>query len=191
MARAKGASLLGAVRWLRHDREAGLRALPGRLHHYLEEIIQVASWYPEEDLLELIRAIARILPAGGGDIYEQMGRFSAREQLAGVYRHLLEGGDEFSLPRRGLVLWQSQHDTGRLSMTIEGPGTARIDVVDFALPSREMCGVLLGYTSEMFAMADLKEPSVRKQTCRVDGSERCSWSCTWTAAPASAPVSSR
>jgi hypothetical protein len=127
----------------------------------------------------------------GGDVYEQMGRFSARDQLAGVYRHLLEGGDEFSLPRRGLVLWQSQHDTGRLSMTIEGPGAARIDVVDYALPSREMCAILLGYTAEMFAMAELKEPSVRKQTCRLDGADRCSWRCSWTPAQAGAPAASR
>ena len=83
MARAKGASLLGAVKWLRHDREAALRALPARLHPYLDARIQVASWYPEEDLLELIRALARILPANGADVYEQMGRFSARDQLAG------------------------------------------------------------------------------------------------------------
>jgi len=191
MARAKGASLVGAVRWLRHDREAALRALPARLHPYLENRIQVASWYPEEDLLELIRAIARILPAGEGDVYEQMGRFSARDQLAGVYRHLLEGGDEFSLPRRGLVLWQSQHDSGRLSVTIEGPGRARIDVVDYALPSREMCGVLLGYSAEMFTMAELKQPAVSKTTCRLDGADRCSWRCTWTPAQVGAPASSR
>jgi len=191
MARAKGASLVGAVKWLRHDREAALRALPSRLHPYLDGRIQVASWYPEQDLLELIRALARILPVNGGDVYEQMGRFSARDQLAGVYRHLLEGGDEFSLPRRGLVLWQSQHDSGRLSMAIEGPGAARIDVVDYALPSREMCGILLGYTAEMFAMAELKEPSVRKQACRLDGADRCSWRCHWTPAQVSAPASSR
>ena len=191
MASAKGASLLGAVKWLRRDRAAALRALPARLHHYLEKRIQVASWYPEEDLLELIRAVARTLPAGGGDVYEQMGRFSAREQLAGVYRHLLEGGDQFSLPRRGLVLWQSQHDSGRLGMTIEGPGSARIDVVDFALPSRELCGVLRGYTAEMFAMAELKGLDVEKATCRLDGAERCSWRVRWTPVPGGAAVASR
>jgi hypothetical protein len=191
MAKAKGAALVGAVRWLRQNREAALRALPARLHPYLENRVQVASWYPEEDLLELIRAIARTLPAGTGDVYEQMGRFSAREQLAGVYRHLLEGGDQFSLPRRGLVLWQSQHDSGRLAMTIEGPGTARIEIVDYAAPSREMCAILLGYTAEMFALAGMQQASVRKTACRIDGADRCSWRCTWNPAPVSASDSDR
>jgi hypothetical protein len=181
MASAKGASLVGAVKWLRRDRAAALRALPARLHGYLEKRIQLSAWYPEEDLLELIRAVARTLPASGSDLYEQMGRFSAREQLSGVYRHLLEGGDQFSLPRRGLVLWQSQHDSGRLGMTIEAPGSARIEVVDYALPSREMCGVLRGYTAEMFAMADLKGLGVEESTCRLDGADRCSWRVRWSA----------
>ena len=102
--------------------------------------------------------------------------------LVGVYRHLLEGSDAFSLPRRGLVLWQSQHDSGRLIVTMESDRSARIDVVDYALPTREMCGVLQGYTAEMFVMADLKDPSVRKTSCRLDGADVCSWKCTWTPA---------
>jgi hypothetical protein len=188
MASAKGASLVGAIKWLRHNRAAALRALPARHHHYLEKHIQLASWYPEEDLLELIRAVAKTLPAAGGDIFEQMGRFSAREQLAGVYRHLLEGGDEVTLPRRGLVLWQSQHDSGRLSMTIEAPGSARVEILDFALPSRELCAVLRGYTAEMFVMADLRGLGVEEASCRLDGADRCAWRIRWTPAPTGAPV---
>lgn len=189
MPRAKGASLVGAVKWLRQSRDAALQALPARLHHYLDDRIQIASWYPEEDLVELVRALARILPAGEGDIYEQMGRFSARDQLAGVYRHLLEGGDALSIPRRGLVLWQSQHDSGRLSVAMEGDGSARIEVVDYAMPTREMCGILLGYTVEMFVMADLKDPSVRKTACRLAGADRCAWQIRWTPATAAAASS--
>jgi hypothetical protein len=187
MANAKGASLVAAVKWLRRERAAALRALPERLHHYLEKQIQLASWYPEEDLLEVIRAVARTLPAAAAaDHYEQMGRFSAREQLSGVYRHLLEGGDQFSLPRRGLVLWQSQHDSGRLAMTMEGPGVARVEIVDFALPSRELCGVLRGYTAEMFAMADLEVLTVAESACRLDGADRCAWRIRWAPEPTGA-----
>jgi hypothetical protein len=180
MASAKGASLVGAIKWLRRNRAAALRALPARLHHYLEKHIQLASWYPEEDLLELIRAVAKTLPAAAGDIFEQMGRFSAREQLAGVYRHLLEGGDTSTLPRRGLVLWQSQHDSGRLRMTIDSTPSARIEVIDFALPSKELCAVLRGYTAEMFAMAGIKSLGVEESSCRLDGADRCAWRIRWT-----------
>ncbi len=191
MARTKGASVLSSVKWLRKHREAALKELPPRLHYYLDDRIQIASWYPEEDLIELIRALARVLPVGVGKVYEQMGRLSARDQLAGVYHHLLEGGDVLSLPRRGLVLWQTQHDTGRLKLTIEGPGSARIEIVDYALPTREMCGILTGYTAEMFEMADLKSPAIRKTSCRVDGDASCIWQCSWTPEPVVAAASNR
>jgi hypothetical protein len=191
MAKAKGASLLGAVKWLRRSRETALGLLPPRLHHYLDERIQVASWYPEEDLLDLVRALARVLPAGQGDVYEQMGRVTARDQLAGVYRHLLEGGDALSLPRRGLVLWQSQHDSGRLQVTVQGPGRARVEVSDYGLPSREMCKILLGYTAEMFAIAELPNPRVEKTGCRLDGAAQCSWLCSWDAQPVVASAAGR
>jgi hypothetical protein len=180
VAKAKGATLVGAVRWLRTDREAARKQLPPHLHHYLVNRIQIASWYPEEDLLALIRALGAILPDQGRDVFEQMGRFSARDQFAGVYRHLLEGGDEFSLPRRGLVLWESQHDSGRLEVTLGKPGSAQVEVIDYALPSVEMCKILLGYTVEMLVMAELKDPEVTQTACRVDGDERCSWRCRWT-----------
>lgn len=191
MARAKGASLLSAVKWLRKHREAALANLPPHLHHYLEERIQIASWYPEEDLVELIRGLARSLPVGIGRVYEQMGRLSARDQLTGVYRHLLEGGDALSLPRRGLVLWQSQHDSGRLKLSMEGPDAARVEISDYALPTREMCGIMLGYTAEMFVMADLKDPVVRKTSCRLDGAASCIWQCSWTPEPTVAAASNR
>jgi hypothetical protein len=168
-----------------------LAALPPHLHHYLDERIQIASWYPEEDLMELIRALARVLPVGLGKVYEQMGRFSARDQLAGVYKHLLEGGDVMSLPRRGLVLWQRQHDSGRLKLVIEEPGSAHIELAGFALPSREMCGIMLGYTAEMFMMADLKAPVVRETACRIDGAASCTWQCSWTTEAVAAAASNR
>lgn len=191
MAKAKGSSLVSVLKWLNQSRDAALKQLPTHLHHYLDERIQVANWYPEEDLVELIRALARSLPSNQGKIYEQMGRVSAREQFEGVYRHLLEGGDEFSLPRRGLVLWQSQHDSGRLSMKMSGTSTASIEIVGYAVPNHEMCQILLGYTAEMFVMADFKDPSVFKTGCRLEGADRCSWQISWTPAPAKAAASQR
>ena len=52
MAKAKGTTLIGAVKALRSQKKRSRELLPGRLHHYLVEKISTASWYPEEDLLE-------------------------------------------------------------------------------------------------------------------------------------------
>lgn len=181
MGKAKGSALVSAVRFLRSRREDAQRVLPPALHHYLDERIQVSSWYPEEDLLGLVRAIAPLVPVRTGDVFESMGRVIAREHMGSTYAHLLRETDELALPRRGLVLWQSMHDTGQLTLKLEDPGHARIDVVGYALPSREICGTITGYLAETLVIAGLDEPLVVKTSCRAGGREGCTWRATWKA----------
>ena len=60
MGKAKGMTLVGAVKYLRRHRAEACATLPKELQHYLDERIRSAAWYPERDMLELIRATARI-----------------------------------------------------------------------------------------------------------------------------------
>jgi hypothetical protein len=179
VANAKGSALVGAVKFLRSRREDALRLLPPALHHYLDDRIQVSSWYPEEDLLSLVRAVAPLVPVRTGDVYETMGHAIAREHMGSTYSHLLRESDELALPRRALVLWQSMHDTGQMSLKLEDPGHARIDVIDYAMPSREICGTITGYMRETLAIAGLKDPIVMKTACRAGGKDACTWRATW------------
>ena len=63
MARAKGTALIGAVKMLRKRKDEARALLPEALHRYLSVSVLPASWYPEEDLLKLIRALLEIMPA--------------------------------------------------------------------------------------------------------------------------------
>jgi hypothetical protein len=179
MANAKGSALVGAVKFLRSRREDALRLLAPELRHYLDDRIQISSWYPEQDLLSLIRAVAPLLPVRSTDVYETMGRAIAREHMGSTYAHLLREADELALPRRALVLWQSMHDTGQMTLKVEEPGHARIDVLGYALPSREICGTVTGYMRETLGIAGLKDPIVMKTACRAGGKEACTWRATW------------
>jgi hypothetical protein len=71
-------------------------------------------------------------------------------------------------------------------LTIEGPGSARVEIFDFALPSRELCAILRGYIAEMFVMAELRGLDVEESCCRLDGAGRCAWRVRWTPAPSGA-----
>jgi hypothetical protein len=186
MAKAKGTTLISSVKFLRQHRDAARALLPEALHRYLEERVIPTSWYPETDLLELIRATARLVPGAGADVFETMGRITAREHLEGTYAHLVDGkGDPLSIPSRAFALWASQHDSGRITALLEGPDRVRIDVVDFAIPSREMCAVVGGYVVETLRLAGLPAPRGEKLCCRLDGADRCSWRCVWVPAAAS------
>ena len=183
MAKVKGTNVISAVKLLRKNRDAARASLPSALHHYLEERVLPTSWYPEEDLAALLRAMAPLLRDVAADPFELMGRAAVREHMAGVYEHLLRG-DRHSMARRVGALWQTQHDTGRLHMIEEGPGRARWELSGYGHPSREMCGTIRGYVLEALTGLGFPDVRVAKAACVLDGADRCAWDSRWHEAPA-------
>jgi hypothetical protein len=180
VAKVKGTNLIGAVKFLRRHKEQARRALAAPLHHYLEERILPTSWYPEEDLVALVRAMAPLFGELSADAFEQMGRAAVREHMEGVYEHLLKG-DRLTLARRVSALWQTQHDTGRLSLVPTGRGRARYELADYGHPSREMCATIRGYLLEALERSGFAGVEIEKTRCVLDGAERCVWECRWQA----------
>src|SRR5438270_990494 len=134
-AKVKGTNMLSAVKALRMAREQARAVLPPRLHSYLEDRILVSSWYPEVDLMALLSALGKLMPAGGGDPFLFMGRTTAREHLAGIYRGHVRPGDVERTLRSGTTLWRNYHDTGILTVAVDAPGRATIRLRDFAATS--------------------------------------------------------
>ena len=62
MAKAKGTTLSGMVRFLRRHREQAKKLLAPDLHAYLDERIHESRWYPEEHLLSLVDAMVTLMP---------------------------------------------------------------------------------------------------------------------------------
>jgi hypothetical protein len=183
MAKAKGTTLFALVKFLRSQRDAARERLSPDLHHYLEEQIQPALWYPESDLLALIRAMLELLPVSRDEALAQMGRISAREHLEGIYGHLrvgTSGGlDVVAFARRSYTLWATMHDTGRLTAHVDAKGKATFEIRDYALPSPEMCTILSAYFCETLRMAGAVDPEVHEIECRVDGADSCRWQASW------------
>ena len=176
MAKAKGTTLLGIVKYLRRNRDEALRALPPELHHYLSEKIFISAWYPEEDLIRLIRARLRLYKGPEDEALEAMGRMTVQGHAEGVYAHLLEGGGRGAAT---VALWSSQHDTGTLTVTRESPTASRLELVGYAHPSREMCRIVQAYIAETLRLAGMTDVSAEKLSCAARGEEHCSWRFTW------------
>ena len=174
MGQAKGMTLVGAVKYLRHRRAEALATLPRELHHYLDERIRTSAWYPERDLLELIRATARLVSGPIDQVLEIMGETSAREHAA-VYGDLFTG----SSTSRAFALWSTQHDTGELHMLEEAPNRVRLEIIGYADPSREMCLVTQGYLKGVLIMNGASDLVVEKASCRIWGDDRCTWRASW------------
>ena len=88
MAKAKGTVMVGLVKALRRNKEKAREILPAKLLHYLDERIVVASWYPVEDYVVLLRAVGKISPSPNGNTFIEMGRISARDHMEGTYSRL-------------------------------------------------------------------------------------------------------
>jgi hypothetical protein len=183
VAKAKGTTILTLVKYLRSQREAAHERLSPDLRHYLDEKIQPALWYPEQDLLDLIRVMLELVPVPRDEALVSMGRGVAREHLEGVYGHLRVGGlggsDLVALARSSFALWATMHDTGRLVARVEEKGNATFEICDYGLPSPEMCTILTAYFCETLRMAGAGDPEVHEVECRVDGAATCRWEASW------------
>jgi hypothetical protein len=179
MSKVKGSNVLSAVKMLRAHRDRATRLLPRHLHRYLDQRILVSSWYPEEDQLELLRAVSFLLP-GSPDPWMVMGQTAARGDLKEMYRHIVCAGNIAETVRAASTLWQRFHDTGELTIAVEEPGRGLATVRGYEAASREMCRLIGGYVSEAFASAGARDVKTIKLGCALDGSPACTWRMAWT-----------
>jgi hypothetical protein len=177
--KAKGSSLVLIVKALRAMRPAAAKLLPPELQHYLENRILVASWYPEEDLLGLLRAGASLAPRAGVDPWFMYGRIAASSHASETYKAFYASGDVAWILQHADASWRAQHDTGRLDGTVTGPGQARVSLAGFPLQSRDFCRLLSGYIAGMVEAGGGKNPTVREVRCRCDGEPTCEWEASW------------
>ncbi len=175
MPQAKGTNLIDMVKFLRSQKEAARSALPPALHGYLERRIVVSDWYPEEEMFALLLALGKIMPGSGDDLFRQIGVLNARNHLNGSYRHLLSELRLDTLPIRANALWKSLHDTGELTLEIEGTGTGRTMLRGYANPGSEMCLVIDAYLAEVLRLTGLDAVRTAAEGCVHRGASECCW----------------
>jgi hypothetical protein len=176
MANAKGTVVVEAVKILQERGEQARTALPERVRRYLTEKIVLASWYPLEDYIELLRVMSRIGTAGsGGTPCEQMGRQAARSHMQGTYSRLNKSADR----KAAMTLASSMYDSGEFKMVERSPGRAVMELAGFALPSREVCETFTGYQAERMILLGFEDVKVKHTKCRALGAPNCFWELTW------------
>ena len=180
MGKVKGIALINAVKVLRMKKDEARKLLPERLHGYLEERILISSWYPEEDLLEILRTLAKLIPDPGMDIFEFMGRMSAAADLGGVYAHLVREGGPAATLRRTAITWEHYHDTGKEKVVEFADDHVVIEISEYAHPSREVCGSTKGWFHELVKLAGGKGIGVVHSKCVLDGATACRFEARWT-----------
>jgi hypothetical protein len=179
--RIKGSAFVGVVKVLRMAKEEGRRATPPELQHYLTARILLSSWYPERDAVELIRAMTRIWqPKSGRDPWEEVGRVVVAEFASGAYKGLFRVGDPLGTLRNYPLQWKLRHDTGEMTIVPEGEGRARVELVDYDLPSPDYCRSLGGSMLGLLEIAGAEGIAVEKSHCTANGDPSCVWLASWS-----------
>jgi len=183
MGKIKGSGILLIVKALRANKHAAAEALPERLRPYLRERVMVSSWYPEEDYLELLKALKRAMGDDDPRAYEAMGSISARVDLSGLYKHHLFEGDPAKTLRRGIQVWPAYHDTGRMTLSLQaddGPTRrAVLELVGYEMACQETCSVNSGWMHTPLSMAGATEVEVLHDQCAGKGADACRWEAKW------------
>ena len=176
--KAKGTVMAGLVKMIQNKPDKARPLLPPSMHHYFDAPIVVASWYPLEDYIALLRVTYRIAdkpPRDPIEFFVKMGRNSAREQMSGIYRRLRETHGR----KAAATLLGAQYDTGQMNVVERTPGHAVLEWVGFALPAREICATFTGYQAERMTLQGLEEVRVRHTSCRAERGPVCRWELDW------------
>lgn len=181
----KGVAMLNAVRALRSLGKARAHELlPPHLHKYLtDERILPVKWYPEEDMLEVNRALAQILRPTLGDIslddtFVEMGKQVGHIDLSGVYASALRARPPAEMAHRMSMMWEQYHDTGTLDVALEA-NAGRFELREYGLPSRELCLIQRGWLLAYIELIGATQPNVVEAQCRNRGAASCVWDATW------------
>ena len=175
MGNAKGTIVVEAVKALLPHRERVLPSLSAKIAAYLDQRIVLASWYPLEDYAELLRAVMRFAGTGRVNPCDKMGRDAARAHMEGTYSRFNKQADR----KAAFTLMSSMYDTGEMRVVEREAGRAVMELVNFALPTREICDTFTGYQTERMALLGFEDATCKHTRCRVVGAPSCIWELTW------------
>ena len=175
MGKSKGTVFLKAVKVLRGRKAEALARLPKSLHHYLEDRIVVASWYPEDDFYELLCACASLFP-GGDSAFDLLGAATARDHAEGMYVDTLKREPV----SRARIMWKTQHDTGDLVLAHLSENSARYELSGWSQTQPRYCRVVGGYFTELHRLTGAASPTYTHPVCRsAKGTDRCVFVISW------------
>jgi len=167
MAKIKGTALIGAIKRLRREKERARDLLPAEFHHYLQERIVPASWYPEEEFLVLLKANIKLIGLPFEKACARLGEATAQEHYKIWYGKQLNPMDSRTLLFRLPSIWSSQHDTGQYEFVLESATSGRIEIKDFKYPSRELCLIVMAYTREFLQLSGFGKVTVSETACVI------------------------
>ena len=182
---AKGTVFLATMRFLRESfGEDGLGKVLARLspeeRERLEGSVLPSAWYPVSFLLDLMRATKAEFGASMPDLYARMGRSSADYSLTTVYSMVFKVSSPQWIISRASAVFSSYYDSGKMSVSENGKGSAVLEIADFAEPAPEFCERIRAWCGRVLEHCGAKAVRVEHTQCRCRGDATCRFKAAWS-----------
>ncbi|MEM1202042.1 MAG: hypothetical protein AAGN66_02310 [Acidobacteriota bacterium] len=180
MGNVKGTAMLAVVELLRERRDHVEPLLDEGSRPYLDRQILVASWYPAQDFMSLLRTMTHFVPAAAGDPWTWLGGHSAGTDLANIYSAMVQPGNPWGTLQRLPRLWRLYHDAGKVEVGVQGSTRAQVVLSEFPMATEDFCRWMAGYLGEMLRLSGGR--GIVAKTLRSAGpSHPARWLLTWEA----------
>lgn len=187
----KGTAMLPIVSAFRAERATLDPLLPAELQHYVDDDVNVAGWYPIEDVLALMRIMARgLMPqVETKRTFEYFGAVAAERDLQGkqdlvrethrVTAGFYEGAiskkhDLATTVRRACGLHQLYYDVGELVARRIDERTLALRTENQPFVGEELCHITRGYFLQILRIIGV-QCDLEKVSCRARGDAVCEW----------------
>jgi hypothetical protein len=180
--RVKGSMIRAHLDWVRDHaaREETIElfeSLPPGVRQQVSTVL-AASWYGFATLIAVDRTILALFGRDDIRFLEQLGAYSARMNLAGVYR-LFRRDDLHDFFRRAAVLHRQFQDFGTAEYVELAPSAGVMHHRDYPSFSPLYCASAIGFYRECVALHGGKEIEVMETECQCAGAAACTFAMAW------------
>ena len=183
--KVKGAAILARRTFVSDEYGEGawtriLEALPEEDREVLQGTILASTWHPFELNDRIDSAIVTVLGEGSREIFERIGRASARQNLSGPHRAFAARRDPAWFLSATDRIYGFYYDTGHRTYESTGSNSGVITTFDADTFSATDCLTVIGWYKEALVMCGATSVEMTEEACRSDGSPACRYLISWT-----------
>lgn len=141
-------------------------------------ILQI-QWVPLRSLVEIDEAIAQIVGGNAKEIYKELGRYSARYSLKGIFKSFIAGEPHRFFDKMS-ILHEQYMNFGRSKYEKSGARAGRIILDRYVETSTVYCASASGFYEEALVLMKAPGPIVVvEKQCQCWGHMACIFELAW------------
>jgi hypothetical protein len=180
--RVKGSLLRAHLDWVRDHRSRDetiefFESLPAPLRHALSAVLPT-TWHSFATLIAVDRLIVDHFGHGRLDLIEELGTWSARNTLGGVYR-FFRRDDLHDFFARAALLHAQYQDFGTASYDATGESTGRMVHRGYTSYSPLYCASAIGFYRECISLHGGTRVTIAESSCHCLGDAACTFELAW------------